>query len=301
MLKPSSVLRKKTPTSNIRLHVTSADATSAFAESQAQTIAAIQAAVPELAPKTDASWTGADGVTIAGAPAVLEAFDAPGPPNVAWVSSLTVEGKLSSLTVFNGPLTDVPHLCSRAAVTETGELSLFIDWRPRAYGAYEMRKEDGTYPGPDVLGREAFTYSGARMTMEKNYYTPALEAVVADALSSFEGAVPAGPPTSEFEKLTRGPLVIDVRMPLTEGNVASIVKARAAAAAAWVGWQGNDDFRLKPGAPVNSQYVFDTPAKQNMYSALLSVYSSLFGAADGAKLAAADSGPLDEAYVGGAS
>ena len=41
--------------------------------------------------------------------------------------------------------------------------------------------------------------------------------------------------------------------------------------------------------------------KQNCYGALLDSYVNFFGQADGEKLAAADSGPLDEAYVGGGS
>jgi hypothetical protein len=57
----------------------------------------------------------------------------------------------------------------------------------------------------------------------------------------------------------------------------------------------------RPGAPVNTQYVYDTKFKINAYEALLPVYTKLFGQADGAKLAAAESGPLDEAYVGGGS
>jgi len=49
------------------------------------------------------------------------------------------------------------------------------------------------------------------------------------------------------------------------------------------------------GAPVNAQYVFDTPKKQEMYSALLEKFTQLYGAADGAKLAAADSGHQPDA------
>lgn len=61
---------------------------------------------------------------------------------------------MSSLTIFNGPLTDVPHLISRCAVSDDGSsLSFFLDFRPRAYGAYDLRDEDGNYPGPDTLVR----------------------------------------------------------------------------------------------------------------------------------------------------
>lgn len=60
-------------------------------------------------------------------------------------------------------------------------------------------------------------------------------------------------------------------------------------------------FCCRPGAPVNTQYVYDTKFKQNAYGALLDEYSALFGPQDGQRLAVGDSGPLDEAYVGGGS
>ena len=50
----------------------------------------------------------------------------------------------------------------------------------------------------------------------------------------------------------------------------------------------------------STRYVFDSPKKQAMYSALLGVLQTQYGS-DGVKLAAADSGPLDEGYVGGGS
>lgn len=62
-----------------------------------------------------------------------------------------------------------------------------------------------------------------------------------------------------------------------------------------------DPKMTRPGAPVNAQYVYDTKFRQNAYGALLEEYSALFGPDHGKLLAVADSGPLDEAYVGGAS
>jgi hypothetical protein len=47
--------------------------------------------------------------------------------------------------------------------------------------------------------------------------------------------------------------------------------------------------------------VYDTKYKQNLFGSLQSEYMTLFGRDDGKKLAVADSGPLDEAYVGGGS
>jgi len=47
--------------------------------------------------------------------------------------------------------------------------------------------------------------------------------------------------------------------------------------------------------------VYDSKYKINAYGVLLDVYTKLFGRIDGERLAAADSGPIDEAYVGGGS
>ena len=84
-----------------------------IAASQADTIQTIQSAIPYLRGKPDASWGAADDVSLTGSRISLEAFDAPGPANVAWMSALSVEGIMNSLTIFNGPLTDVPHFISR--------------------------------------------------------------------------------------------------------------------------------------------------------------------------------------------
>jgi len=209
---------------------------------------------------------------------------------------------MSSLTIFNGPLTDVPHLISRCAVSDDGSsLSFFLDFRPRAYGAYDLRDEDGNYPGPDTLGRKAFEYSGARNDFDTKFGTEEVVKFLEDSLSSFEGATQAPDSTAEMEKVTRGPLVMDVIMPLSDKNVEAIVATREKAANYWLGWALDNSHAHRPGAPINSQYVYDSKYKINAYSALLSVYVDMFGKEDGAKLAAADSGPLDEAYVGGGS
>lgn len=275
----------------------SANPIASLEASQAESVNAISAAIPDLALKPDHTWTDE---TIEGCLARLDARDAPGPANIAWLSSLCVENKISSLTIFNGPLTDVPHLISRCAVVNE-ELKFFLDFRPRAYGAYEMVQPDGSYPGPDVLGRVAFEYSGARRAFETNYGNDEVTSFMTSTLSSFEGVVPNTSGISEFDQLTRGPLAIDVTMPLTDTNVAAVLAARQQAASFWLSWALDDSHGHRPGAPVNSQYVYDSKYKQNCYSALLPIYSSWFGAADGAKLAAADSGPLDEGYVGGGS
>lgn len=163
-----------------------------------------------------------------------------------------------------------------------------------------MRDAAGNYPGPDTLGRQAFEYSGNRNEYDGNFGTEEVKAFVAATLASLEGVGP-GRAVGEFDALTNGPLLVSVTMPLTDGNVAAVVAAREAAAMFWLRWATEGGHDHRPGAPINAQYVYDTKYRQNAYSALLGVYSGVFGAGDGAKLAAAESGPLDEGYVGGGS
>lgn len=281
--------------------VTAAEAIATFEASQRESVERIAAAIPDLTPKPDFCWV--TGVTIAGCPATLDARDAPGPANIAWMSSLCVATKLSALTIFNGPLTDVPHLLSRCAVVGNDDtLSFALDFRPRAYGAYEMKQPDGSYPGPDVLGRQAFEYSGARRDFESKFGVDQVVAFMESTAASFQGGTPSSSSSlTELDQLTRGPLALYMTMPLTDANVAAVVAAREIAASYWLGWATDKSHGHKPGAPVNTQYVYDSKYKQNSYLALLPIYTELYGPQDGAALAAADSGPLDEGYVGGGS
>ena len=282
------------------LHVTPADAIATLDASQKVSVDAIAAAIPDLAVKPDLSWNAGE-MMIAGVPATLDARDAPGPANIAWLASLTVPAKLSSLTIFNGPLTDVPHLLSRVAIVNENIMQFCLDFRPRAYGAYEMVDANGNYPGPDVLGRKAFEYSGARKDYDSKFGNDEIKAFMESTKASMEGASVNTENPSELELLTQGPLAMKATMPLTDANVAAVATARQNAASYWLTWALDDTHQHRPGAPVNTQYVYDTKYKQNAYGALLPVYSQLFGPEVGATITAAESGPLDEAYVGGAS
>ena len=290
-------LAHRRPVSTL-LKATSAEAINSLASSQATTVQKIQTAIPELEAKPDFTWKGND-VIVDSCPATLDALDAPGPANIAWLSSLSVENKMSSLQIYNGPLTDVPHLLSRCVVIGEDKLRLTIDFRPRAYGAYEMRKPDGSYPGPDELGRKSFEYSGARSDYDKKFGTDEVKQFLASI--PLEGAVPYDTPPSELDLLTRGPLYTCLDVPLTDGNIAAVVTAREKAADFWLSWAQDSEHEHRPGAPINSQYVYDTKYKQNAFGALMNEYTSLFGTEGGKQLAIGDSGPLDEAYVGGAS
>jgi hypothetical protein len=295
---PRPAVRQFPPSS--ALEATATDAIATFTASQAAIVNSIAAAIPDLAAKPDYTWSEGGGVSIAGSAATLDARDAAGPANIAWFSSSCVADRMSSLTIFNGPLTNVPHLLSQCTVTGDS-LTFILDFRPRSYGAYEMRLADGSFPGPDELGRKSFEYSGARNEFDTKFGNGEVVAFMASTAASFEGAVSNDGSPTELDLLVRGPLYTSLTMSLTDSNIAAVAAAREKAASYWLGWALDDSHSHRPGAPVNTQYVYDSKYKQNCYRLLSTMYQSEFGADDGATLAAADSGPLDEGYVGGGS
>lgn len=276
------------------------DAVGTMEASQAATISKIASSIPDLASKPDFTWKAEDGVSVEGCVVTVDARDAPGPANIAWFAGVCVEAKMSSLTIFNGPLTNIPHLVSKCTVVGD-QLQFKLDFRPRCYGAYELKKEDGSYPGPEEFGRKAFEYSGNRKEFETKFGNHEVEEFIKSSLASFDGATDCDPNPSELELLTRGPLFTSVTMPNTDANVAAVVTTREKAADYWLSWAMDDQHVHRPGAPVNTQYVYDTKFKQNAYGALLGEYQEMYGSEDGQKLAVGESGPLDEAYVGGGS
>jgi hypothetical protein len=280
--------------------VDSNDPIAALATSQSTSVREILQNIPDLALKPSLSWNSGS-VMIAGRPASLAAYDAPGSANVAWLADVHVAGKISSLTVFNGPLTNVPHIVSRC-ILDGSTLHLTIDIRPRAYGAYELKDTvTGNYPGPDKFGRKAFEYSAARNEFFSKSGIDTFPSLLDP--SQFEGSIPGTAPRTEYDVLTGGPLALHISMPVTSQNVRKIAAIRECVASAWCTWATKEaqQHMHRPGAPVNSQYVYDSKFRQNAYLALLAAYTNAFGSVDGAKLAAAESGPLDEAYVGGGS
>jgi hypothetical protein len=281
-----------------QLEATPTDAIATLDASQTNTVNKIATSIgPDLVSKPELSFSD----TINGNPATLDARDAPGPANVAWLGSVCVSNQMSSLTIFNGPLTDVPHLLSRCIISAADNTMTFdLDFRPRAYGAYEMVDAQGNYPGPETLGRDAFTFSGNRKDYDTKFVTEEVAAFLTSTAASFEGGAVALPTdTNEFESITKGPSALRIKMPLTDGNVAAVAAAREKAADYWLSWAMDDSHGHRPGAPINSQYVYDSKYRQNCYMALLPAYE-VFGV-DGQKLSAAESGPLDEGYVGGGS
>jgi len=104
--------------------------------------------------------------------------------------------------------------------------------------------------------------------------------------------------------VSAGPLLVDVRLPLTDANAQAAADACAAAVDRWLGWMTSAN-EMKRGLPAGMRqtatYTRDTKVRANHFGFLLKRYISLFGDEDGKALAAADAGPLDEAYVGGGS
>lgn len=129
-----------------------------------------------------------------------------------------------------------------------------------------------------------------------------MKTFLSNTISSFTNAIvydDTATATDE-ELLTRGPLYISYTMPNTNDNVQAIATARDKAIDFWLDWMKDAANSHRPGAPINSQHVYDTKFKLNAYIALLKEYSNMYGG-EGQKLAVAESGPLDEAYVGGGS
>ncbi len=117
----------------------------------------------------------------------------------------------------------------------------------------------------DTLGRKAFEYSGARKDYDTKFGTEELISLLNESVAKLEG-VTTNPGLGdeglgELEKITRGPLAVDISMPLTSANVDTIIDLREKVASMWLGWATDDSHTHKPGAPVNSQYVYDTKYK----------------------------------------
>uniref|UniRef100_A0A7S0LTK5 Uncharacterized protein n=1 Tax=Coccolithus braarudii TaxID=221442 RepID=A0A7S0LTK5_9EUKA len=254
--------------------------------------------VLSLEEKDYPSEVGFDSFTLGGAGAGnVRAFDAPGKTNVAWCSKLdfvSTDQSLSRITAWCGPLTDVPHLVVSTGVSGGG-IDLSIDFRPRADAGYELRQPDGTYPEP--TSREAFMQGSTRVEYSKAFFTEEATAWAA-AVCAAEGAVVHPPSTDGRLIALQGPLMLNLRLPLSDNGVNVASHACASAVARWVEWmQTTDELnRLK----VTSTYARDTKLRATLFGIDSEALTARFGE-EGRSLAAADAGPLDEAYVGGAS
>ena len=179
-----------------------------------------------------------------------------------------------------------------------GGVDLHIDFKPRAECGYTPT---GEYEEPST--REAFSMGGNRKDFGTAFFNEEAVAWRA-ALLALPGAVETPLAVEEMTARSAGPLHTCLRLPLTEEAAAAAAAACEAAVRRWLGWMegsaanGRD---LPAGAKQTAVYARDTKLRANYYvQELLPTYKSNFGE-EGVGLARADAGPLDEAYVGGAS
>lgn len=259
-----------------------------------------------LTPNEYAEEMGFASFSMAGATGKVESFDGPGVPNVAWCSGLQLCGMdtaRASVAAFCGPLSDVPHLIASCGISgEPAMIDIYIDWRPRAEAAYdaEFGNDVGAYPSPET--REAFAEGGNRKDFAAAFFTPDAEAWRSELLALGS----EGPKLTKEEQSTisAGPLIVDMRLPLTEESATAAAQACEQAVDRWMTWMTSVEEmkrELPAGMRQTATYTRDTKVRANHFGFLLNVYKEYYGDADGTALAKADAGPLDEAYVGGGS
>ena len=259
-----------------------------------------------LTPKPEYSaGLGFDAFTLGGSKGKIESFEGAGKPNIAWCSGLHLAGgdvARGSVAAFCGPLTDVPHLIAACGVSNGG-IDLYIDFRPRADGAYDLKYATlAAYPEPST--RDAFAKASNRKDFAGAYFTPKLEAWRAGLLA-LPGATPNAPLSLEHTAaLSAGPMLLDLRLPLSDASASAAAAACTSAVDTWLHWMTHAEEMkraLAAGMRQTATYTRDTKVRQQHFGFLLGKYAPLFGEADGKALTKADAGPLDEAYVGGGS
>ena len=306
-LGPAPIASSKARLSSFRAHTRLSDATrdpelSVFGTgATAWQPTALTKVVDTLAllPKEDyAADYGFDSFALEGKPGTVKSFEGVGAPNVAWCSGLLVDGHRAGITVFCGPLTDVPHLVVSVAADDAG-IDLYIDFRARCDAAYDPAFTTlEEYPDPS--DRNMFAQSGNRKDLKAAFYTEEVEAWRAELLS-------LGTPNpllsvEQTATISASPCLVDVRLPLSAAPAAA--DACAAAVDRWLGWMTSAEEMgrvLPAGAKQTATYTRDTKVRANHFGFLLGRYMAAYGDAVGKDLASADAGPLDEAYVGGGS
>ena len=261
-----------------------------------------------LTPKEYAADLGFDSFTMAGSTGKIASYEGAGAPNIAWCSGLQLAGpdvSRGSVTAFCGPLTDIPHLIASCGVSGDG-VDLYIDWRPRADAAYDPTFATlAEYPDPET--REAFAESSNRKDFAGAFFTEEAEAWRA-ALLALDGATPAAPMSKEeVASISSGPLLVHLRLPLTDAAAQAAADACTSAVDRWLDWMMSAEEMkrgLSAGMRQTATYTRDTKVRANHFGFLLKAYTTMLGfnlASEAKQLASADAGPLDEAYVGGGS
>lgn len=207
---------------------------------------------------------------------------------VSWLSSLSVSGAddcLFTLTAWNLPVVDVPHLYTSVGVSG-GAIELCIDFRPRAEAGYLSRLPDGSYPEP--ASRDMFMEASTRKDLADRYFTEDAEAWRAAVLST-AGAQPLPPFCAPPE--SAGPLMLSLTLPLSEAGVHAAREACVVAASSWVGWvvaaEQLDQRRTM------TTFAVDAKVRAVCSAATTQALQARYGPEAGAELAQLDAGRRD--------
>ena len=156
-------------------------------------------------------------------------------------------------------LLQVPHLIAACGVSDGG-IDLYIDFRPRADGAYDPSIASlSDYPAPET--REAFTEGGNRKDFAAAFFTE--EAMAwRQSLLSLDGATSAAPLTKEqTASISAGPMLIDLRLPLSDSAATAAADACTQAVDRWLDWMLNAEEMkrgLSAGMRQTATYTRDT-------------------------------------------
>ena len=186
-----------------------------------------------LEAKPYAADLGFDSFTFGDTTGAVRSFELSGKEsNVAWCSGLTSSGGVDrgSVTVWNGPLTDIPHLTAASGVSDGG-VDLLIDFKVRAECAYDP---SGEYAEPD--SREAFMQGSNRKDFAADFFTEEVTAW-ADGLRTLDGATDAESiDAATMATLGASPVRVCLRLPLSADAAAAAAAACERAVDLWLSW-----------------------------------------------------------------
>ncbi|KAJ1635986.1 hypothetical protein T492DRAFT_962231 [Pavlovales sp. CCMP2436] len=232
----------------------------------------------------------------------VRSYEAPR-SNVAWCSGLALCGadgsSLHAITAWNTPTVDVPALRTRLGISD-GMIDLLIDYLPRLNGGYEACGTDGSFPEPDSRG--AFAQAGVRSAYDKAFFTrEAREWHAAVSASAGAERVSPDPESSrvagrrqfgESAGVSYGPLLLSLRLPLTDAGAEVAVRALEHGAGQWLRWMA--DPARSSWMSNRMQYDRDCQVRQSVYRAEAAAFEGRFGEW-GLALAAANAGRHDQA------
>eukprot|EP00427_Karlodinium_veneficum_P030115 CAMPEP_0169182412 /NCGR_PEP_ID=MMETSP1016-20121227/30_1 /TAXON_ID=342587 /ORGANISM="Karlodinium micrum, Strain CCMP2283" /LENGTH=351 /DNA_ID=CAMNT_0009257609 /DNA_START=8 /DNA_END=1061 /DNA_ORIENTATION=- len=219
---------------------------------------------------------------------------------VKWCSALQLMGSdvtISSLCGICTSKTDIPHIIAFCGISDGG-IDLYIDWRPRADGQYDLSCATlADYPQPET--RQEFAAASSRKDFSNAFYTEEV-AEWREALFALDGATQAPLLTkAQVAALSASPMLVDLRLPLTEASATAAARACMEAATLWRGWVASAyemKRDLKPGFKQTSTHSRDEEVARNHFGFMMQRYSALFGKDAAKDLVVPHAGPLYEAY-----